>query len=176
MNSMTCPEFTPEELTTEEWRIVPGFPDYEVSTLGRVKSNKTHKGQKPGKLLKATGKTYVHVGLWVDGKSTTLNVHQIVAAAFIGPCPRGKQINHKDKDEKNNRIDNLEYLTPSQNQQHAFNTGRAIGHAKLTEDDVRAIRERLRHQAKTTDLAKEYQVNITCIHKLRVGQTWKHVT
>jgi hypothetical protein len=50
-------------------------------------------------------------------------VHGLVAETFIGPRPNGAQVNHKDGNKRNNAVCNLEYVTASQNIQHAYDTG-----------------------------------------------------
>jgi hypothetical protein len=50
-------------------------------------------------------------------------VHRIVAAAFIGPCPDGLEINHKNGIKLDNRAENLEYTTRSANMKHAYDSG-----------------------------------------------------
>lgn len=49
-------------------------------------------------------------------------MHQLVADAIYGPCPDGMQVNHKDGNKLNYAPSNLEYVTPSENSQHAYDT------------------------------------------------------
>ncbi|SHJ58468.1 NUMOD4 motif-containing protein [Nocardiopsis flavescens] len=98
----------------EQWRAVVGFPGYEVSSLGNVRSWSRYKR---GELLKLRPGTtgYPHVTLWRDGRCHRPKVHRLVALAFIGPRPDGQQVRHLDGDRLNNAADNLAYGTPSQN-------------------------------------------------------------
>ena len=50
-------------------------------------------------------------------------LHVLVAEAFLGPCPKGKEANHRDGDRKNNAASNLEFVTHSQNVRHALRLG-----------------------------------------------------
>jgi hypothetical protein len=119
------PTFTVEELASETWKPVVGFEDrYRVSNLGRIK------GLRPGK--KYTGNhiltEYVHSNGYVyiclyDNRGHTIRLHRVVAEAFIGTRPTGYQVNHKDGDKANNRIENLEYVTASENAIHAVRLG-----------------------------------------------------
>jgi hypothetical protein len=58
-----------------------------------------------------------------DGRKTPRFVHHLVAECFLGPKPEGLQINHKDGNRFNNAADNLEYVTPKENTQHAIRLG-----------------------------------------------------
>jgi hypothetical protein len=99
--------------TVEEWRPVVGYENlYEVSNLGRVKSIifKKHKILKNG----YRGE-YAHVSLSKNGKKDYFTVHVLVTKMFIGPRPNGLFIDHIDNNPRNNRSDNLEYVTPREN-------------------------------------------------------------
>jgi hypothetical protein len=50
-------------------------------------------------------------------------IHKLVAEVFIGPCPQGYQVNHKDSNPSNNNVENLEYKTPSENTQYSVSHG-----------------------------------------------------
>lgn len=103
----------------EIWLPVKGYEEiYEVSNLGRVRSlDRIVKGcygsiaHKKGKII-ASGvgsAGYPVVSLQKDGKGKTVSVHRLVAIAFL-PNPNNlSEVNHKDEDKTNNRVDNLEW-------------------------------------------------------------------
>ena len=122
------PIFTEEELQNEEWRDVVGYEGYySISNLGRVRRDKTNASTHSGRFLSLTinGKGYVTVKLHADPlPAKRKRVHKLVAEAFLGVCPTGMEVNHKNPngDKTNNRLDNLEYVTHIQNIRHAINT------------------------------------------------------
>lgn len=97
-----------ENIEGEEWRDVIGYNGlYQVSSSGRVKSLKFGKD----KILRQ-GKNkygYLYVKFYKDGKSKILQVHRLVAQAFIENPNNLPMINHKDEDKTNNIVDNLEW-------------------------------------------------------------------
>lgn len=120
----------------EEWRPIEGFEGhYEVSSEGRVRSItrtvlvKTRKGGTTyqtyrGQILRQIeNDSYLYVGLSKQRKLHQLAVHRLVAAAFI-PNPENKaEVNHKDLNKQNNNVENLEWVTKSENMQHAASMG-----------------------------------------------------
>ena len=106
-----------EELI-EQWLPVIGFNDYQVSSLGRVKSIKFGKERilKPG-LSGKVGNQYLFVVLCDNEKrlQNIQKVHHIVAAAFLGPRPNNQVVMHLDGHSFNNHASNLAYGTQSQN-------------------------------------------------------------
>lgn len=73
--------------------------------------------------LAKDNKGYLRVRLYIEGRRPTIKVHRAVAKAFI-PNPENKpEVNHKDGNKENNRVDNLEWSTPGENTAHAYNTG-----------------------------------------------------
>ena len=109
----------------EIWKPVKEFEGlYEVSNLGQVRSL-NYKRTKGTKILKLVidKDGYLRVNLYKNGKQYNKKVHRLVTAAFI-PNPEGKtEVNHIDGNKTNNRVENLEWVTHSENIQHAWESG-----------------------------------------------------
>ncbi len=182
-------------VTVEEWRQVADFPDYAVSSHGRVMRVCAGRRRVTGRPLKPglSGSGYQQVTLRRDGRSYSGRVNRIVCAAFHGPPPsRRHQAAHNDGDAKNNRADNLRWATPVENEADKRRHGTAAigdrhwsvtqpekrargenhGLAKLTPDAVRAIRLDGRFQR---TIAADYGVTQRVIWMIKAGKTWGHV-
>lgn len=131
----------------EVWVDMPGYEGmYQVSSYGRVKSlaRKVRRGdtdhlQRERIIKPASLNGYYHVGLHRNGICKTAFIHRMVAIAFI-PNPLSKDcINHKDCNRINNRVENLEWVTKAENNQHAWDNGRQ---EKLRELMKRGLRNR----------------------------------
>ncbi len=175
----------------EQWRPVPEFEGiYEASNQGRVRSldrivSRSDGAKQPwrGRVLKGTLDPwgYPCVTLHRSGKSYTRRVHRVIAATWFGPRGEDIQINHIDGDKANNAIRNLEYVTQSENVQHAYANGmmareRGEAHhmAKLTDDDVRLIRH-LAGAVSHRKLARRFGVSKGNITFIVQGRTWRHL-
>lgn len=90
-----------------------------VSNLGNVK--RIHQNSLKNQTIGSWG--YKVVSLSSSGKTKTFLVHRLVAMAFLENPENKKQVNHIDGNKLNNCVDNLEWATPSQNIQHAYDTG-----------------------------------------------------
>jgi hypothetical protein len=100
----------------EEWRTVPGWCYYEVSNLGAIRRKPGHYHRYKcieGITLKQyyNGHKYLFVALREDGIRQSIEVHKIVASAFIGPRPIRYDTHHIDGDKNNNKASNLEYIS-----------------------------------------------------------------
>ena len=98
----------------EEWKQIRGFPGYEVSNYGRIRSlARNYKYGSHGIIVLKTNDRHGYRGvtLFRDGKRHYKAVHRLVAEAFISNPDDLPIINHKDEDRTNNRVDNLEWST-----------------------------------------------------------------
>lgn len=97
-----------------EFRPVVGYEGlYEISNDGYVKPLF---GRNKGKLIKGSGKNgYLHYALKKDGKTIYTGVHRIVAMAFIENPENLPYINHKNEVKSDNRVENLEWISPKDN-------------------------------------------------------------
>ncbi|MED2969408.1 HNH endonuclease [Bacillus subtilis] len=106
----------------EEWRRLRGLVEcgdaYEVSNQGNVRNYLT------GKQLKLRDKNgYSQVVLWLNRNRKDVSVHRLVALAFLKKDAQRNYVNHKDGNKKNNKVSNLEWVTPRENKIHAWRTG-----------------------------------------------------
>lgn len=121
----------------ETWADIEGYEGlYQVSTLGRVRSldritqctncygNKVDVTIR-GKLLRGSKDFagYLVVMLYGSKSRTTCKVHRLVAKAFISNPENKPEVNHIDGDKSNNYVDNLEWVTGSENKAHAYSIG-----------------------------------------------------
>lgn len=187
---MAVPEFTTDELEHEEWRPVVGHEGrYLVSSLGRVMRTDNPKYPEGQLLGSNSANSYRRVGMVVRSKRWTCRlVHKLVAEAFLGPCPQGMEVNHKDLDKGNPRLDNLEYVTHQGNIQHAARYGRMRGNRgprpkrllvqghKLTAADVVAIRRAILDGIPGHKIAASFRVTFNLISIIKRGRAWSRVT
>jgi hypothetical protein len=159
----------------EEWRKALGFGcSYEVSSLGRVRRSTGHTlGRCLAQHMDRKGR--MRVCLNSGERFQSYLVHRVVAAAFLGECPQGFEVNHIDGNRTNNRAENLEYLTSYANYLHSVENN--LNHRnkpKLNPEQVREIRL-LYGTASGQEVAKRYGVSGGSIRNLWSGRSWKHV-
>jgi hypothetical protein len=163
----------------EQWREVEGWP-YEVSDQGRVRRTLGVKGTRAGHILTPNvGDRYPVVALSKGGKPKRFRVHVLVAAAFLGPRPAGFDVNHINGDKTDNRAANLEYVDRSGNLAHAAamglsGTGENRYNSRLTEADVRRIRDLAAEGRLQREIAEEYGLIQPYVSKIIRGERWGH--
>jgi hypothetical protein len=161
----------------EKYLSIIGFKGYEVSNFGNVRSIDrivlAHNGKRKlhlkGRLLKqAIDDGYKKVALCIDKKLNTKRVHRLVAEHFCEKLNDKHEVNHIDGNKLNNKFDNLEWVSHSDNVKHAFDNGlmKALKgsknpNSKLTEKDVKEIREiaSKKRNYNRIGLAKQYGVS-----------------
>ena len=98
---------------TETWKPIDNFPNYIISSEGRIKNVTTNL------FLKASVKCgYYHLSLTHNKIRKTLKLHRLIALAFIENPENKSDVNHKDKNTLNNDISNLEWMTRKENNCH----------------------------------------------------------
>ena len=100
----------------KEWRDVTEYSNYEVNQFGEIRNKKRKQILKP--LVNPNGYCYVCFNIF--GKRKRFAIHRIVANAFIPNPDELKEVNHKDYNKKNNCVQNLEWVSSSQNKKHAY--------------------------------------------------------
>jgi hypothetical protein len=167
----------------EIWKDVVGYEGiYQVSNLGNVKRIKLARGSSLNKIMKAAPNRngYPRLSLCKNNRPEQLLVHRLVAAAFIGPCPEGYEVNHIDGKQGNPRANNLEYVTSKENSEHATQTGlMPFGtrrtNAKLNDVVVREIRQLRKDGLTMKEIGKRFNVSRRTIGDVVNGKMWTHV-
>lgn len=176
----------------ESWRPVKGYEGlYEISNRGRVKSLKrivkrgNHTLQIPETILKIHINRwgYPHCSLNKNGKSKTHTIHRLVASAFIDKSHEGLEVNHIDGNKENNSVENLEWVTRTENIRHAFSNNLMVRHkgykngsAILDDEKVKEIKRHiLEGKMYSREIARKYGVSLTCITHIKTNNTWTHI-
>lgn len=161
----------------EIWKDVLGYEGkYQVSNIGRVKSiPRIRKGNRNAvwitkeKILSFSQHNcgYRHVTLFMNGQRTTIFIHILVASAFHCNPDNKPQVNHINGIKSDNRVENVEWSTSSENGKHAYRMGlqkarKGVNNeqCKLTFEQVGMIREEYASGSATQkDIALKYGVS-----------------
>lgn len=157
---------------------------YEASSTGEIRNAKT------GRILHQYDSRHGYKTLMLAGRRNA-RVHQLVAEAFLGERQERMVVNHKDGNKHNNIPSNLEYVTSSENNMHALQTGlrkkaythtthpfgEQVSSAKITEEiakDVLRIRKEKGYGARK--IAKELGISRGIAGHIIYGRSWKHIS
>jgi hypothetical protein len=160
---------------TETWLPVVGYEGiYEVSDHGNVRTVKTGLLKKPTP-NKKDGR--LSIMLWIDNQCKLLKVHRLVAHAFLGEPPPKHECCHNDGNPANNHVSNLRWDTAAANQadrvKHGTsNRGEQCGTAKLTTEQVLAIRADTRRQKY---IAADYGIQESQVSRIKNKVRWAHI-
>jgi hypothetical protein len=145
----------------EIWKQCEDLPEgYEISNLGGLRRTTVIY------LKTQISAGYERITIGGRGIYKAALIHRLVGKAFIDNPLKKPQINHKDGNKLNNRVDNLEWATRSENQLHAYRNklqldsiGGVHWSARLTEEDFIEIRNKLDNGYSMTQLAKELNMS-----------------
>lgn len=155
-----------------EYRAIEGYPGYQVGDDGSVL------GDSPRKLAPFVDSSngYCRIDLYKSGTRHRVYVHNLVLTAFVGPRPEGMEACHNNGIQTDNRSANLRWGSRKSNVADMVLHGtRRVNEnfAKLTEEEVRLIRNRLKAGEKARDIAKDFGVHKTSIERIKSGHTWR---
>jgi hypothetical protein len=171
----------------EIWKHIPGYQYYQISTTGQIKSldrrlphnkHKTYMIRK-GKLLTpyVNQSGYYIIRLCESGQIFR-TIHSLVALTFI-PNPENKpQVNHINGDKKDNRVENLEWVTNGENMKHAYRIGLKCNKGiknpgnKLSENDILEIRN---SNEKQDVIANRFNIKQCHVSSIKNKKTWRHI-
>lgn len=105
-----------QQPSTENWRIVQEYDHYEVNEIGQIR----HIKRKKNLSLRVNPNGYAYVNFNINGHRKNFAVHRIVAQAFLPNPNNYSEVNHKDYNKLNNNVNNLEWVSGSQNKKHMF--------------------------------------------------------
>lgn len=174
-------------MVDEQWLLIKGFPGYEVSDRGRLRSFRGpgsrwgHRGSTTAKILRSSpnSKGYlVNVLLQDDGSRHTKHLHRIVIEHFGPPQPENTECSHRDGNKANCAATNLLWET------HRRNMGRQVEHgtnpagernpkAKLTLEQVEVIRSRRESGEVYRTIAEDFRVTISAVYQICTGENWR---
>jgi hypothetical protein len=164
------------------------YPDYVVTDEGEVISLVLRHGTSGKRIPRwRVLKPGLSAGYWRVslGKANPIRVHSLVMAAFIGPCPPGLVINHKNGIKTDNRLENLEYCTRAENNRHAWfsglcdttreaNTGENNGSAKISAVQAAQVLA-LKGAVFQREAAAQFGISKTQVQAIWSGRKWKHL-
>jgi hypothetical protein len=170
----------------EIWRSIDGFPGYEVSNLGRVRSFYRHGNgdivDTPQRILKPSlSNGYYGINLRKNSITYYKRIHYLVAFMFLGECPNGFEICHNNGDKLDNRASNLRYDTHEENIKDAFRHGVfPVGEkgyrAAFSNAEVRRMRLAFKRGVSVQELSICFGAGTPIIRNALRGKTYKNAS
>ncbi len=169
------------------YRPIPGAPGYDVNEAGVVRSYHLRGigkiiGIIPRRLKlsfrKSTGYYYVHI--CINGNRTKVPIHVLVLTSFVGPRPPGYQACHNNGIRTDNRLVNLRWGTPKDNQQDSIKHGTKANQKRkvrrFSDKDVHLILVLRQAGLTGITIAKQFHTTYQTIYKILSGKTYAEFT
>lgn len=169
---------------TERWKAIPGFPGYDVSDEGRVRSYWAYSGHGGGAhitdrverilLPNPNRQGYLRVTLHANRKRYEHRIAYLVMLAFVGPRPKGMHVCHNNNDLTNNKLNNLRFDSPKGNNADKSLAARQRSGQKLDAAQVMAIRVRIAANSTLSyaTVATEFNVSLCTVSAICLGHTF----
>lgn len=162
-----------------DMKPIPGYKDYFATKDGHIFSTKKYKDPRQ---LKPGRHRYGYKMVALNSKSFC--VHKLIMMTFVGPMPKGFHTAHLNGDPSDNRLENLIYCSPKENQRHSklHGTkimGQTVGTSKLTDKEILEIRAKFvrsgPRESNAMELAKEYKIHWSTVNFIVRRKTWRHL-
>ena len=165
-------------MNKEIWKPIPDS-HYSISTTGIVRRSAHGPGTYVGRVIKQflNGSGYPFVNIRIRSKKTSATVHRLASECFLGKRPTGHQVNHKNGIKTDNRVENLEWVTPKENIHHSmllpnYPRGPIHGMSKLDYGDVVKIKELSRCGFTQRIISKKFGISQSNVSQIIKGITW----
>lgn len=168
----------------EVWKDIPGWENlYQASNWGYIKSLILYKG-KPSRILQTWcygNYGHLEVTLCKNKTKTRHKVHRLILETFIGSCPSGMECRHLDGNPKNNKLSNLIWGTPKENQSDRIlhgtdNRGSKQGSSKMKDKQIKEIRK-LAKEGKFTQqqIANMFNICQPMVSMIKNKKRWQYL-
>ena len=169
----------------ERWLPVVGFPDYEVSDRGRVRSLARSRVNSVGVMrriqtrilqpaINSSAQDYRRVVLYRDGRPAVRLIHRLVLEAFSGPCPAGHEARHFNDIGYDNRLKNLLWGTRADNRADAARNGKPPGGRRYAvvaaAGDAERVRAAYAAGASLKNISQQYKLNVHLVRDLVIDK------
>ena len=184
-NKKSTQSIAEPDLAGEVWKVVPEWPGYSASNLGRISSTNGNGNHAKSRVLSGCHNLgYIHIMMtrYHNGirERKIRKAHQLVLEAFVGPCPPRHEVNHKNGIRDDNRLENLEYCTSSENTVDAVRRGTwPLGsrrwNSKYGEAQVELVLELKADGLRPGEIAKRTMLPMSFVCHVYTGRQWKYL-
>lgn len=150
-----------------QWKTVQEYENYEVNQLGEIRHKSRRRVLKP----RVSPNGYLYVNFNIAGRRTNFAVHRIVLNAFTPHEDKSLEVNHKNYDRTDNRLENLEWVSSSENKKHAnkkvqnrHSRGKEIHQYSKTGEYIKTF-------PSVTDAAKSIGLGVAALSNCALGRT-----